>query len=1443
MQQTRGYLTSRKSWRKVLVMWMTCIMIVGILPLPDSVRAATTEPILHYELNESSGSSVVDTKGVGPTGTLINLPSFVPGLVGNALNFNGTDSYVNFGNTNRIDQSNQYTIEAWVNPNSAVTSSRSILSHGVSGVQANTFWLFINNGQLRLQIADKNGGNYNDFFGGAVPANKWTHIALTRSGTTFKLYVNGVVVKSVTLTSMDQSGNNNDLRLGGISGFSAASFDGKIDELKFYDVALDDAALAANYASVDKGFNMTVMNGTIVASFDKLPLVSPAVEQFAATIQINGGSKQPLPLADLVYDPVAKTATLHFVQIQPAALHQSVSIEVTYQSVIALGQFQVFQQPGNATDWFHDAKYGVGVHWTSKTIKKDKTQAANYCEAVNNFDVNKFAQQLDDAGAGYILFTINHVDNWLPFPSTVADNILPGRTCTRDLPAELYDLIGPKGIKMMFYYNWDNPTDGAWRNAVNFNTPAVVTQNIYDLVDEIGNRYGSKLAGWWIDGMYDAGPRLRPFTDFSAHLRTGNPDRIVALSTLGQSWTNNQYDADTVNANDYAPGESMNINRLPSSRFSGQNGVQWQEFTNMTGNDWLYHAGNKDSHSQKPNYSDSAVIDHIRAVNTLGGVFTYNAAPYQDELIPEAVMDQLKAIKNAIRHGATKADESMSTSHTQLTYTGNWSNYNGAHYARTSGASMEYSFNGSTVSWTGITGSDHGKADVYIDGVLDATVDMYSAKRESNVILYSDSGLSDGPHTIKIVVRSDRNSAASDTYVEIISINTFNPSLSSVGAWDYYTTADHYNGAGIRTTTADSALSLTFAGNSVNWIGVKDANHGLADVYLDGVLDATVDLYSSTRKAQAVLYSRAGLSAGNHTIKIVARGEQNVASSGNIVAVDAIEYYNSGPVVNSSSMTSDKSSLSATDSDTAKITVQLTDGGGNPLNASGGTVTLNSTLGNLSPVTDKGDGTYEAVLTASSVAGMALVTGTLNGVPLTATQHINFILSEKTDLFSAISVAQSVYGLAVEGTAVGQYPVGAKAVLQVAIDAAQWVANDVAATQDQVNQAISNLNNALQVFNASVITKNPDTGNGSGNGSGTGVGPNPNPNDNEVEVVIDQGTASVQMRDDQTGVAIPVERIGDNQLQVQAGPVTVTIDKQVQAILAAKIGDIKGATIVVQVTSENVQQNVIGQVYDISVKLKSADGTETNIGDIAASGVSVTLPVDVGNADKDLLGVYHLNKKTNKWEYVGGTFNDKPDQVILNLTQPGSYAVMEFNKSFTDVPAEHWAYRTIKLLSARHLINGVSDNEFSPSGKTTRAEFTALLVRVLGLKTSDQTTLFNDVSSEDWFAKDIAAAYAAGLVQGVNQNEFGPDQEISREQMATLLLRAYEHMHGRSVNASGNVQDFTDSSSVSPWAKDGVGKAIQLGLMKGKSGRVFDPKSDTLRAEAAQAILNLLNSK
>lgn len=121
--------------------------------------------------------------------------------------------------------------------------------------------------------------------------------------------------------------------------------------------------------------------------------------------------------------------------------------------------------------------------------------------------------------------------------------------------------------------------------------------------------------------------------------------------------------------------------------------------------------------------------------------------------------------------------------------------------------------------------------------------------------------------------------------------NDTDSGIAYSGSWTYSAYAGYYNSDYRVSNTLNDYAQFTFTGTSISWIGPKGINEGKADVYMDGVLDASaIDLYASSEQLQQVLYSKTGLSPGSHTIKLVVRSDKNPSSTGYYVLVDAFQY-------------------------------------------------------------------------------------------------------------------------------------------------------------------------------------------------------------------------------------------------------------------------------------------------------------------------------------------------------------------------------------------------------------------------------------------------------------------------------------------------------------------------------------------------------------------------
>ena len=167
----------------------------------------------------------------------------------------------------------------------------------------------------------------------------------------------------------------------------------------------------------------------------------------------------------------------------------------------------------------------------------------------------------------------------------------------------------------------------------------------------------------------------------------------------------------------------------------------------------------------------------------------------------------------------------------------------------------------------------------------------------------------------------------------------------------------------------------------------------------------------------------------------------------------------------------------------------------------------------------------------------------------------------------------------------------------------------------------------------------------------------------------------------------------------------------------------------------------------------------------------------------------------------------------------------------TDIDG-HWAAEYIKYLVDIGAVAGYPDNTFKPDELVTRAEFAKMLVEAFGL-TAESGKIFDDTA--DYWAKDyIAAAAAHGIVAGYNDNEFGPDDVITREQIAIMIVKA------AGLDAVEGELTFADEADISSWAHDWVVTAAQNKLMSGYTDNTFRPQDIATRAEAVTTIVNAL---
>ena len=209
------------------------------------------------------------------------------------------------------------------------------------------------------------------------------------------------------------------------------------------------------------------------------------------------------------------------------------------------------------------------------------------------------------------------------------------------------------------------------------------------------------------------------------------------------------------------------------------------------------------------------------------------------------------------------------------------------------------------------------------------------------------------------------------------------------------------------------------------------------------------------------------------------------------------------------------------------------------------------------------------------------------------------------------------------------------------------------------------------------------------------------------------------------------------------------------------------------------------------------------------------------------IGWYSERSLTNK---VSGVYLTKDMTVYAGWRvdeNPGTGA-----NPFTDVSEKDWFYGDVMFVYENGLMLGTSKTLFSPHGTATRGMMATVLWRMEGSPAPKGKNSFTDVEAGKWYADAITWTAENGIFAGYGKDKFGPDDPITREQLAAIFYR-YADYKGYDLTVKGNLDKFKDSDKITDYAKTAMQWAVGSGLVKGKSGNLLDPQGTATRAEIA----------
>ena len=250
------------------------------------------------------------------------------------------------------------------------------------------------------------------------------------------------------------------------------------------------------------------------------------------------------------------------------------------------------------------------------------------------------------------------------------------------------------------------------------------------------------------------------------------------------------------------------------------------------------------------------------------------------------------------------------------------------------------------------------------------------------------------------------------------------------------------------------------------------------------------------------------------------------------------------------------------------------------------------------------------------------------------------------------------------------------------------------------------------------------------------------------------------------------------------------------------------------------------------------DGGTINSGNVTAyiEGVGAVLPTDVTRRNYIFLGWFTADN-VRVTEISAADSGDKIFYAhwMAAGAIPGIIDAIGDSMRFDDVTKGDWFYKDVEYVYNEGIMDGVSKREFAPNETLTRAMIVKILYRIEGEPAGYRSSDFNDVESGRWYTGAVAWAAEKEIVKGYGNGKFGPNDPVTREQLAAILYRYTQYKGWSTTAASGSLKGFADAASVSSYAVDAMNWAVDEGLLKGANNKL-SPKSNATRAQVAAII-------
>lgn len=342
----------------------------------------------------------------------------------------------------------------------------------------------------------------------------------------------------------------------------------------------------------------------------------------------------------------------------------------------------------------------------------------------------------------------------------------------------------------------------------------------------------------------------------------------------------------------------------------------------------------------------------------------------------------------------------------------------------------------------------------------------------------------------------------------------------------------------------------------------------------------------------------------------------------------------------------------------------------------------------------------------------------------------------------------------------------------------------------------------------------------------------------DIKISGDKGASTIETIITENSIKdISSENLGSLTISGDVGCITFD-EASVGTIFDSSVGDVTITIAKADISkfSDEIREKTGNHpLYDFSVKKGSKSVSEFG------GNVTVSVPYTLkAGEDINAIIIYYINDKNELEIVTNGRYDDKTGNMVFNTNHFSTYAIGHNKMIFNDVAEEAWYQGAVTFIAARNFTSGTGNDNFSPDASLTRGQFITLLLKAYEIK-GDASFENNFADAGNTYYTDyLATAKKLGISEGIGNNLFGPEREITREDMFVMLYKTLEITEQLpKVMSEKGLSDFYDSGNVATYAQKAINYLIEANIIGGNNSNL-SPREITTRAQMAQVLYKLM---